>query len=229
MAEDDGFSADRFGQDGMNARRGEAHFISRPLTPEELMGSDATPRDSGSTPRDTDAGSRDVGAEHRGTGKASRKPRASVSGTRPRAGVIIACLLLVVVLAAAGAGLYAWDRLWRYDDAADIQGVWRTTDWSMTVVITDDEIQFPAHVTWDYTLDQKSRTLDFTFTDLRGKATYSFSSDRNVLTIVQGTQDSAQDTVLVRVDDEAYIQDAPANLSGPPHGDKSASDTQEDA
>lgn len=138
----------------------------------------------------------------------SRKPtrttvsRNKTAAERPKArgvGRIIAIIVAVVAIAALAVGaFFVWNTFLRYDDAADIQGEWRTQEGTMTVVIDATNIRMPE-LEYSYEIDKGAKTITFHFSDLTGSGTYSFSEDRSTLTIVEGEGDTAATTVLVRV------------------------------
>lgn len=93
-------------------------------------------------------------------------------------------IILLVLLAAAAiaAGLFAWDRWWRFDDAADIQGVWHDSNGAQ-VVIDESRMLLGNRVIYDFTLDTKEKTITYTYDDYVGHASYRFSDDRQVLVL----------------------------------------------
>lgn len=121
-------------------------------------------------------------------------------------------IVAVVIAAAVVVGAFlAWNAFFRHDDAADIQGEWRTQDNSMIVVIDGSNIRMPD-LEYPYEIDTGTKTITFSFSDLTGSGSYSFSDDRNTLTIVEGEGDSAATTVFVKVSDNT--QATPRLLEG---------------
>lgn len=159
----------------------------------------------------------------RGAGRAQAASRRKAPNARdaarpqekPRSGSVRKIILLVVgilvAVALALGAFFLWDKYLRYDDAADIQGEWRTQDGSMTVVIDSTDIRMPD-LEYAYEIDTSAKTLTFTFSDLSGSGSYEFSGDRTQLTIVEGQGDSAATTVLVKVSDNT--QATPQLLNG---------------
>lgn len=115
--------------------------------------------------------------------------------------VVLGIVGVVAVVAVALGAFFVWNAFFRYDDAADIQGEWRTQDNTMTVVIDGSNIRMPD-LEYSYEIDTGAKRLTFHFSDLTGSGTYSFSSDRSTLTIVEGEGDTATTTVLVKVSND---------------------------
>lgn len=186
----------------------------------EPVSRDTSRADSASAKRAGKKPSRAVAAKR--DGGAGKRAGSKIGGRRIAAIVCSAALCAVI----AAAGLYVWNTYLRYDDAADIQGEWRTQDASMTVVIDATDIRMPD-LEYSYEMNTGAKKLTFHFSDLSGSGSYSFSSDRSVLTIVEGEGESAVSTVLVRVSDD--IQATPRLLEGGVSSDGSSADAQADA
>lgn len=126
----------------------------------------------------------------------------------------------VAVLAAAALAL-SWNFWWRYDDAADIQGTWTQEGTGNTVTITDSSIYLTSTLFYNYSLDADNKHIAFTFEDKQGSGVYSFSDDRNTLTIAEVDVEASSNespnvyTTLTRVQDGS---------SDSGSGDSSASD-----
>ena len=112
--------------------------------------------------------------------------------------IVLGVIGALAVVAIAVGAFFVWNTFLRYDDAADIQGEWRTQDNAMTVVIDGSNIRMPD-LEYSYEIDTGAKRLTFHFSDLTGAGTYSFSGDRSTLTIVEGEGDAATTTVLVKV------------------------------
>lgn len=115
------------------------------------------------------------------------------------AAVFVAAMLV-------GSGVLFWNTYLRYDDAADIQGEWQVIDGSSTVVIDSDSIRMLELLDYEYTLDTWAKTIDFSFTDLSGTGSYSFSDDRRVLIIKEGEDDNQTTLSLVKISDNAEAE-----------------------
>ena len=111
-----------------------------------------------------------------------------------------------VVAVLVGSGVLFWNTYLRYDDAADIQGEWQVIDGSSTVVIDSDSIRMLELLDYEYTLDTWAKTIDFSFTDLSGTGSYSFSDDRRVLIIKEGEGDDQTTLSLVKISDNAEAE-----------------------
>ncbi|WP_139651733.1 hypothetical protein [Raoultibacter phocaeensis] len=94
-------------------------------------------------------------------------------------GILVAAL--VIVFAA-----FSWDRWFRFDDAADIQGSWQAAGQVAAVEIDGEQMHLTDEVAYQYTLDTGAKTIEFSFGKLTGSGTYRFSDDRRTLTVVEG-------------------------------------------
>ena len=110
--------------------------------------------------------------------------------------VLIAFFIVLVLAAGVLAGLFAWDRWWRYDDAADMQGTWYASGTTVPVNITASEIIFDSKTSYEYTLDTQAKTMRYTLASLEGEGRYWFDDDRQTLVIVDGKGFTSTDTAL---------------------------------
>ncbi len=125
----------------------------------------------------------------------SRKAKSSPSRRKHRRRwptVLAGCLIAAVLVLA---GLVAWDRWFRFDDKADIQGSWQVLPTSGAVTINGEYINLSPDVRYKYVLDPTAKTITFTFNDLKGNGRYQFTQDRNELVIVEGESSSIVDDV----------------------------------
>lgn len=116
--------------------------------------------------------------------------------------VVAAVTALVLAAVIAGAALFMWDRWYRYDDGADIQGTWYAVGTDAPITITGDAIEFTPDTTYSYSLDENTKSLSFSLGNLDGQAHYVFADDRNVLVIFDGSDYSRWGTAgddLVRL------------------------------
>ncbi|MFR4804904.1 MAG: hypothetical protein ACLT98_17295 [Eggerthellaceae bacterium] len=127
--------------------------------------------------------------------------KAALRARRRRILAWSAAVFVVAVL--VGSGVLFWNTYLRYDDAADIQGEWQVIDGSSTVVIDSDSIRMLELLDYEYTLDTWAKTIDFSFADLSGTGSYSFSDDRRVLIIKEGEGDDQTTLSLVKISDNA--------------------------
>lgn len=96
--------------------------------------------------------------------------------------VVAAAIVVIAVILAA----FSWDRWFRFDDAADIQGSWQAAGQAAVVKIDGTQMHLTDEVAYDYVLDTGAKTIEFSFGKLAGSGTYRFSEDRTTLTIVEG-------------------------------------------
>ncbi len=167
-------------------------------------------------------------------GNPKRSKRTSWGGVRKIVSIVVT---IAGMAALATGGYFIWDTFFRYDDAADIQGEWRTEDSTMTVVIDETDIRMPD-LEYAYEIDTRSKQITFSFSDLSGSGTYSFSEDRSQLTIVEGEGDSATSTVLIKVSDNTEAEpqllgsdtssDEDSGEESDAQGDSSTGDSESD-
>lgn len=100
--------------------------------------------------------------------------------------VVAVVVALVLASLVAAAAFFMWDRWYRYDDSADIQGTWYAVGTDAPITITGDSIEFTPDTTYSYTLDPNAKSLSFSLGNLDGQAHYAFADDRNVLVIFDG-------------------------------------------
>lgn len=94
----------------------------------------------------------------------------------------IAALALVIV------ALFVWNRWFRYDDAADIQGEWKVASKQSTMVIDGKNLKITSEVSYAYTLDTWAKTISYSFGSITGQGAYRFSEDRQTLVIEENAQ-----------------------------------------
>ena len=197
--------------------RPTASASNRSRTRAEAHGGGKAERTAGRAKPKTTRSHKDAAPSHRDVAKGA----GSKSGMVRK--VVLAIVGVIAVAALAVGAFFVWNTFLRYDDAADIQGEWRTQDGSMTVVIDGTDIRMPD-LEYSYEIDTGAKRLTFHFSDLTGSGTYAFSEDRSQLTIVEGEGEAAAVTVLVRVSDNT--QATPQLLSS---GDAAADASQGDA
>ena len=128
---------------------------------------------------ETEPDGRSERAEKRAKRRAAAREKKH-SGKRPW-GKIIGFTLLAVFLVAVG--LFAWNRWFRFDDAADIQGDWKVPAKNYTMVIDGTQMKLTEDVSYNYTIDTWAKTITYSFGSSSGHASYRFSQDRSVLVI----------------------------------------------
>lgn len=117
----------------------------------------------------------------------------------------IAALVALAALLAFSA-YTVWNTWFRYDDAADFQGTW-TSSQGATVTIDAGQIHLSDDVAYAYTLDTQSKTLTFTFGTSEGHASYRFSQNRTRIVI---DEDSGTDwPVVLGLERDEVVDAAP--------------------
>ena len=107
---------------------------------------------------------------------------------RPKRGIRWPQLIVILLLLAAvvAAGLFAWDRWFRYDDTRDFQGDWVSAGTAAAVYVDGKTIELTPEIHYAYQLDTWQKTITYTFGDLKGSGIYRFSADRTKLVIIEG-------------------------------------------
>lgn len=100
--------------------------------------------------------------------------------------IVLVVVLVLVIAAVVAAGLFSWNRWWRFDDAADFQGTWQYGDTPYQVTIDGTTMTLSKDAAYDYELDTFQKAVTFHFGDLKGHGCYAFSEDRSTLVIVDG-------------------------------------------
>ncbi|MBQ3106076.1 MAG: hypothetical protein IJC51_01175 [Eggerthellaceae bacterium] len=104
-------------------------------------------------------------------------------------------LLSVLALVLATAGAFSWYRWVRGDDVVDMLGTWYVPNGANPILVEGGAIVLADDVAYSYALDTGSKTIDFTFGQMKGQGYYHFSPDRSILTIKDG-QYSWMDTLI---------------------------------
>ena len=107
----------------------------------------------------------------------ARAPRGSVARV-VRTVVLVLLALLIVAM-----GLFTWNRWFRFDDAADLQGVWRSTEGSATLALDGSRMLVDGQVAYDYEVDAASKTIAYTFGGAQGTSSYRFGDGRSTLVL----------------------------------------------
>lgn len=194
-----------------NTRSGGKTTSGKPVGRAESKPASPTPR------RASNAGRKPAG-------DARAMPRAKDSAPKKRRWPLVLIVCVVVVIVAA-IGAFSWDRWFRYDDTADIQGVWKVSGAQSTTVIDGSVIKLTSDVSYAYTIDTLAKTIDYSFGSSSGHASYRFSDDRSVLVIqenagtewlvalrlkkdpvIEGGETPTGTTVLVRVSGNTTAQ-----------------------
>ena len=157
-----------------------------------------------------------------GADKAKRKAHKPGFARRVALGIIIAVLAAMLVVT----GLFCWQKWMRFDDTADIQGVWKVQSTGDTIVFDGRNLKLTKGISYEYRLDTQEKAIAYRFGELAGGGHYYFSGDRDVLVIIDGDErlgilaeagflpdelvnaDDANDekTVLVKVSDDTSAE-----------------------
>ena len=153
------------------------------------------------------------------------KARKPINAKRVRhviCGIIVAVLVALLV----GVGLFCWQKWMRFDDSADIQGVWKVQSTGDTIVFDKRNLKLTRGISYEYRLDANEKAITYVFGELSGGGHYYFSGDRQTLIIIDGDErlgtlaevgflpedlvnnDDATDnkTVLVKVSDDTTAE-----------------------
>lgn len=130
------------------------------------------------------------------------KSRRSV---RFRVAVISFGVVLVAFLVAVG--LFSWNRWYRFDDWADLQGTWYAVGTSVPITIDEDSIRFDEKTAYGYTVDTGKKAIGFSLGNLNGQGHYRFCDDRNCLVIEDGAGYSEWGTAIadLKVDISDFV------------------------
>ncbi len=99
--------------------------------------------------------------------------------------VALACIFAFLVLAAA---LFVWNRWYRFDDIADIQGTWRDVNSGATMEVNATHIKIAEDAAYEYTIDITAKTIHYSFGGNEGFSSYRFSEDRQKLVLEDGVE-----------------------------------------
>ena len=127
----------------------------------------------------------------------SQRKRPSLWSTmsiKRRIAVVVAIALILAL--AVGAFLFTWNRWYRFDDHADLQGQWYVVGTTVPVTIDDGSIHLTDDVTYQYEIDTQSKTLKYTFGQMEGQGRYWFSDDRQYLVITDGDEFTSASTAF---------------------------------
>ena len=116
--------------------------------------------------------------------KRERKPISAKAVRR----IILGTVVLVLVAALVGAGLFCWQKWMRFDDTADIQGVWKVQSTGDTIVFDAHKLKVTRGISYEYALDPNEKTISYRFGDLEGGGHYYFGGGRDTLVIIDGDE-----------------------------------------
>ena len=106
----------------------------------------------------------------------------------------IVLILLAVLLVAAG--IFAWNRWFRFDDAADLQGVW-VDEAGAQLALDGSRMLLGDSVVYDYTVDAATKTITYEFNGAVGYSAYRFSDDRSTLALRDVEQGGGTDWLML--------------------------------
>ncbi len=95
-------------------------------------------------------------------------------------------LLLVLAFFVAAVALFVWNRWYRFDDAADIQGTWRDEATGSILELDGENMRIARDVVYSYTLNTAEKTISYRLGDDTGFSSYRFSEDRKHLVLEDG-------------------------------------------
>ena len=99
-------------------------------------------------------------------------------------GLIVAILLAILV----GTSLFCWQKWMRFDDTADIQGVWKVEATGDTIVFDGRKLKLTKGISYEYRMNTDDKLIAYTFGELEGGGHYYFSGDRTKLIIIDGDE-----------------------------------------
>ncbi len=119
---------------------------------------------------------------------------------------------LAFILAIVLVSLFAWNRWYRFDDHADMQGEWYVVGSTVPVMIDETSIHLTDDVTYQYEINDHDKTISYTFGPMAGQGRYWFSDDRKYLVITDGDSFTGENTAF---DDLMHMfADLPDKVSG---------------
>lgn len=125
-----------------------------------------------------------------------RRPSANEAGKlphlQPRTIAIAAVMVLAIVLVTT----FAFNRWGRYDDHADLQGTWYVLGTEVPITIDATSIRFNEEVSYSYEINDREKTISYTFGPMSGQGRYWFSDDRKHLVITDGEGYTAASTTF---------------------------------
>lgn len=99
--------------------------------------------------------------------------------------VALACIFAFLVLAAS---LFVWNRWYRFDDVADIQGTWRDINSGATMEVNEFYIKLAEDAVYEYSIDTNAKSIHYFFGGNEGFSSYRFSEDRTQLVLEDGAE-----------------------------------------
>ncbi|MBQ9043780.1 MAG: hypothetical protein IJ111_13315 [Eggerthellaceae bacterium] len=100
--------------------------------------------------------------------------------------ILLILTAVIVVAIAVAVALFTWNRWYRFDDHADMQGEWYVVGTTVPVSIDESSIHLTDDVTYQYEINPQDKTIRYTFGPMEGQGRYWFSDDRRYLVITDG-------------------------------------------
>ena len=143
------------------------------------------------TAPESDEGKRPAFHGHKATPHArkpakQKKPRKAHPKRARR--IALACILAVLAAILVGTSLFCWQKWMRFDDTADIQGVWKVQATGDTIVFDGRKLKLTKGISYEYELNVDEKLITYSFGDLEGDGHYYFSDDRQTLIIIDGDE-----------------------------------------
>ena len=110
--------------------------------------------------------------------------------------VVAGILALIVLVSAIIVGVFVWNRSYRYDDAADLQGLWYVEGSATPITIDGQYIYINPDVKYSYQLNTADKTLTFSFGKMEGQGRYWFTDDRMHVVLIDGEGYTGTSTLL---------------------------------
>ena len=123
---------------------------------------------------------------------------------------VVVAVLLVALAALVAFSLYTvWNTWFRYDDAADFQGTWTSSE-GAAITIDANQIHVSDDVAYSYVLDTQAKTITFTFGRSEGHASYRFNENRT--RIVLDEDNGTNWPVVLGLQDDDVADAAPGDV-----------------
>lgn len=111
-----------------------------------------------------------------------------------RIAAVVATIVLIAAIVIAC--LFAWNRWYRFNDHADLQGTWYAVGTAVPIQIDDASIKLTDDVAYQYEIDAHDKTIRYTFGPMQGQGRYWLSDDRQCLVITDGREFDGTSTAL---------------------------------
>lgn len=110
--------------------------------------------------------------------------------------IVLVLTVVIVAAIAVAVGLFTWNRWYRFDDRADMQGEWYVVGTTVPVTIDESSIHLTDDVTYQYEINPQDKTIRYTFGPMEGQGRYWFSDDRQYLVITDGDEFTSTGTAF---------------------------------